>query len=147
MENQSKTNKPILNQTHRNASTVFKNEGQWNSEPSLTVQGLSEPMSTIIERFQRGQTILGTKVYYDSEVNENFENEAPFKESEYDLTEIDKARESTQRALDDIAEKKRALAKQKKAEEDERIADEILAKRQALLKEANEKKIPNKDAE
>ena len=88
----------------------LKNKGRVNTQPSLTVQGLSESMSTILERYQRGQTIVGSSPYYDSEVNPNFENEQPFKASDFDLSDLDKAIALTKEAMASIAEAKKAAA-------------------------------------
>lgn len=125
--------KEILNITHRIAQKTII-EGKWTDEPSLTVQGLSEPMSTIIERFQRGQTIMGSKIYYDSEVNENFETEQPFKESEYDLSDLDKARQDHQRVIEELKSEKAKRIKAQKLIDDEKLADEVLARRQKSQK-------------
>ena len=87
----------------------LKNKGRFNTQPSLTVQGLSESMSTILERYQRGQSLSGSSSsYYDSQVNPNYENEQPFKASDFDLSDLDKAIALTKKAVQDIAEAKKA---------------------------------------
>lgn len=88
----------------------LKNKGRLNTQPSLTVKGLAESMSTILERYQRGQTVLGSSAYYDSQVNPNYENEQPFKASDFDLSDLDKAISLTKQAMADIAEAKKAAA-------------------------------------
>lgn len=118
------------------------NNGQINDKPSLTLQGLSEPMETIIQRFQRGQTVLGGKIYYDSQINEDFENEIPFKESDYDLSDLDKARADFQRAQEEIEANKRSKAKAQKLIDDEKLADEVLARRNKKAQELEPKKEP-----
>lgn len=132
--------KQILNVTHYTAVTKVNktHKGQFNDKPSLTVEGLSEPMDTIIKRFQRGQTVLGTKIYYDSEVNQDFETQMPFKESEYDLTDIDKARQDVQRIKEETEAEKRRKAKAQKLIDDEKLADEVLARRQKKEQNAPE---------
>ena len=89
----------------------LKNKGRVNNQPSLTVQGLSEPMSTILERYQRGQTLVGSSSsYFDSNVNPGYENEQPFKPSDFDLSDLDNAIALTKKAMQDISEAKKAAA-------------------------------------
>ncbi|CAF3321544.1 unnamed protein product, partial [Rotaria socialis] len=125
--------KTFKNATHRGCVEWINatHMGQVNNEPSLTVEGLSEPMYTILERFARGQTVNGTNIYYDSEINENFESEQPFKESEYDLSDLDIARANQQRVIEEIAETKRSKAAAQKLLDDEKLADEVLARRKS----------------
>lgn len=139
--------KKVLNVTHHSAvhEVNKKNKGQFFDLPSLTVEGQAEPMSTIIDRFQRGQAVNGHTPYYDSEVNQNFENEVPFKESEYDLSDIDIARAKQQAAIELIEADKRSRAEAQKLLDDERLADEVLARRQVKKQELE--KIPEKGAE
>lgn len=116
-----RTAREQINQTH--SGKVF-------TEPSLTVEGLSEPMSTILERFQRGQQILGSKIYYDSENNDQFEAEQPFSPKEYDLSDIDKARDDVERYHMEAEDNRRKVLKQKQDEADEKRALEIIEKKE-----------------
>lgn len=109
-----------VNDTHK---------GQINDKPSLTQEGLSEPMSTIIDRFQRGQLILGSQTYYDSEHNENFETDPPFKESEFDLSDIDIAREAVQKHKEALDDQRKSVAKKEKEKADQKLFEEMLARK------------------
>lgn len=140
-----KSDRIIRNVTERSAREIVNqtHKGKVFTEPSLTVEGLSEPMSTIIERFQRGQQILGSRIYYDSEVNDQFEIEQPFKASEYDLSEIDKARSDVERIHKEAEDNRRKVLKQKQDEADEQRALQILAKKEQQQKEKQEKQQNN----
>lgn len=117
----------------------LKNKGRVNTQPSLTVQGLSESMSTILERYQRGQTLSGSSSsYFDSQVNPNYENEQPFKASEFDLSDLDKAISLTKQAMQDIAEAKK-LAEDKATQE---LIDKAVAAKLAELNQGAPGDVP-----
>lgn len=137
------------NKKIRNMTMALAKEGKnvhlgtFFTKPSLTVEGMAEPMSTILERFQRGQEVYGTKIYYDSEVNDLFEKEQPFSAKEYDLSDIDKAREDVERIHKEAEEKRQKELKAKQDEADEKRALDILAKKQEKEKQQQEQQQPN----
>lgn len=144
-ENQEKIIRNVTNNTAmRYVNKTHK--GEVNNEPSMTTRGQSEPMSTIIERFQRGQVITGYHTYHDSEVNENFESEQPFKKSDYDLSDLDIARENVARVKKEIDDAKRSKAKAQKAIDDEKLVDEILARRQHNVVPGQTKTVENQNS-
>lgn len=106
-----------------------RNKGQFNDEPSLTVRGLAEPMNVILERFQRGHTVLGKEPFYDSDVNPDFEKEEPFRPSDFDYSDLDIARDKAARAQVLLDEEKKKAAAAKKLLDDEKLADEVIARR------------------
>lgn len=115
----------------------FVNEsykGIVDDEPSLTVEGMSEPMEKILQRFQRGQAVPGTTVYYDSDTVSDLENFEPIKESEFDLSDLDQARQTMDQIKGEIKDKKQKELERKKLEEAQKLID---SQKKDDLKEAH----------
>lgn len=91
---------------------------------SMTVQGLDESISDIITKFQNGIPLTGSnQSFYDSEVNENFENEEVFSSKEYDLSDLSDAQLKADEALNEVRKTKKQKEEQKKVAEDQELAD------------------------